>query len=117
MSSAVVCTDLSGEGTLELRDLEVQAPGPGAVRIAVRAASVNFPDVLMVRGQYQARAEPPFVAGTECAGVVTEAGPQAGGLAVGDRVLAVVGTGAFATQAVATPPLQQVHRILAEIGD
>jgi NADPH2:quinone reductase len=77
---------------------------------------VNFPDVLMVRGLYQARAEPPFVAGTECAGVVTEAGPQAGGLAVGDRVLAVVGTGAFATEAVATPPLQQVHRIPAEMS-
>jgi NADPH2:quinone reductase len=115
-ATAVVCTDLGGDGTLELRDWEVAAPGPGAVRIEVRAASVNFPDVLMVRGLYQARAEPPFVAGTECAGVVTEAGPQAGGLAVGDRVLAVVGTGAFATEAVATPPLQQVHRIPAEMS-
>jgi NADPH2:quinone reductase len=114
-ATAVVCTDLGGDGTLELRDWEVAAPGPGAVRIEVRAASVNFPDVLMVRGLYQARAEPPFVAGTECAGVVTEAGPQAG-LAVGDRVLAVVGTGAFATEAVATPPLQQVHRIPAEMS-
>jgi NADPH2:quinone reductase len=115
-ATAVVCTDLGGDGTLELRDWEVAPPGPGAVRIEVRAASVNFPDVLMVRGQYQARAEPPFVAGTECAGVVTEAGPQAGGLAVGDRVLAVVGTGAFATEAVAAPPLQQVHRIPAEMS-
>jgi NADPH2:quinone reductase len=115
-ATAVVCTDLGGDGTLELRDWEVAAPGPGAVRIEVRAASVNFPDVLMVRGLYQARAEPPFVAGTECAGIVTEAGPQAGGLAVGDRVLAVVGTGAFATEAVATPPLQQVHRIPAEMS-
>jgi len=114
-ATAVVCTDLGGDGTLELRDWEVAVPGPGAVRIEVRAASVNFPDVLMVRGLYQARAEPPFVAGTECAGVVTEAGPQAG-LAVGDRVLAVVGTGAFATEAVATPPLQQVHRIPAEMS-
>jgi NADPH2:quinone reductase len=115
-SSAVVCTDLGGEGTLELRDWEVQAPGPGAVRIAVRAASVNFPDVLIVRGRYQARMEPPFVAGTECAGVVTEVGPQASGLAVGDRVLTLVGSGAFATEVVATPPLQQVHRIPEEMS-
>src|ERR1700722_6385378 len=97
MSSAVVCTDLSGEGTLELRDWEVPALGAGAVRIAVRAASVNFPDVLLVRGLYQARMEPPFVAGTECAGVVTEVGPQVSGIAVGDRVLTLVGSGGFAT--------------------
>lgn len=60
--------------------------------------------------------EPPFVAGTECAGVVTEVGSEVGGFAMGDRVLAVVGTGAFATEAVATPPLQQVHRIPAEMS-
>jgi NADPH:quinone reductase len=115
-ATAVVCTDLGGEGMLELRDWEVPAPGPGAVRIEVRAASVNFPDVLMVRGRYQARMEPPFVAGMECAGVVTEVGSEVGGFAVGDRVLAVLGTGAFATEAVATPPLQQVHRIPAEMS-
>jgi NADPH2:quinone reductase len=114
--TAVVCTDLGGEGTLELRDWEVPTPGPGAVRIEVRAASVNFPDVLMVSGRYQMRPEPPFVAGTECAGVITEVGPEVTGLVVGDRVLAVVGTGAFATEVLATPPLQQVHRIPDEMG-
>jgi NADPH2:quinone reductase len=115
MSIAAVCTELGGEGAVELRDWEVPPPGPDAVRIKVRAASVNFPDVLMVRGLYQSRLEPPFVVGTECAGVVTEAGPQAPGLAVGDRVLAVVGAGGFATEVVATPPLQQVHRIPDEM--
>ncbi len=114
--TAVVCTDLGGEGALELRDWEIPAPGPDAVRIEVRAASVNFPDVLMVRGRYQLRPEPPFVAGTECAGVITEVGPEVTALAVGDRVLAVVGTGAFATEVLATPPLQQVHRIPDEMG-
>src|SRR5580704_7444115 len=116
MSSAVVCTDLSGEGTLVLRDWEVPALGAGAVRIAVRAASVNFPDVLIVRGLYQARIEPPFVAGTECAGVITEVGPQVSGIAVGDRVLTLVGSGAFATEVVATPPMQQVHRVPDEMS-
>jgi NADPH:quinone reductase len=115
-TTAAVCTDLAGDGTLELRDWEVPPAGPGTVRIEVRAASVNFPDVLIVRGGYQARLEPPFVAGTECAGVVAEVGSQVSGITVGDRVLAVVGSGAFATQAVATPPLQQVHRIPEEMS-
>jgi NADPH2:quinone reductase len=115
VSIAAVCTDLSGEGALELRDWQVPPLGPGAVRIQVRAASVNFPDVLMVRGLYQSRPQPPFVAGTECAGVITEVGPESAGWAVGDRVLAVLGAGGFATEVMATPPLQQVHRIPDEM--
>jgi NADPH2:quinone reductase len=70
----------------------------------------------MVRGLYQARLEPPFVPGTECAGVITEVGPDVAGFALGDRVLALVGTGGFATEAAATPPVQQVHRIPDEMG-
>jgi len=111
MTTAMVCTELAGEGAMELRDWDLGLLGPGAVHIAVQAASVNFPDVLMSRGLYQAHMEPPFVAGTECAGVITEIGPQVTGLAVGDRVLTVVGAGAFATEVLATPPMQQVHRI------
>jgi NADPH2:quinone reductase len=115
MTIAAVCTELSGESALELREWEVPPPGPGAVRIQVRAASVTFPDVLMIRGLYQARIEPPFVAGTECAGVITEVGAEVTDLAVGDRVLTVVGAGAFATEVVATPPMQQVHTIPDEM--
>jgi NADPH2:quinone reductase len=107
----MVCTELSGEGAMELRDWEVGPLGPGAVRIAVEAASVNFPDVLMARGLYQARMEPPFVAGSECAGTIVEVGVDVTGLAVGDRVLSMVGAGAFATEVRATPPMQQVHRL------
>src|SRR5262245_3974534 len=94
---AVVCTELVGEDALELQHRPRAPLGPKAVRIRVRAASVNYPDVLMIRGQYQARTEPPFVPGTEVAGDVVEVGPEATGLAVGDRVLSVVGVGAFAT--------------------
>ncbi|MBL7502065.1 NADPH:quinone oxidoreductase family protein [Frankia sp. CNm7] len=108
---AVVCTELTGEDALEVRDRPRAPLGPRAVRIAVRAASVNYPDVLMIRGQYQARTEPPFVPGTEAAGDIVEVGAEVTGLAVGDRVLSVVGVGAFATEAVVTPPWQQVHRI------
>src|SRR4051794_212363 len=111
MTTAAVCTELSGEGAIELREWDVPDLGPGALRIAIRAASVNFPDVLMVRGLYQTRMEPPFVAGMECAGIVTEIASDVTEFAVGDRVLAVVGAGAFAGEAVAVPPGQQVHRI------
>ena len=74
MGIAAVCTELTGEGAIEIRDWPVAAPGPGEVRLAVRAASVNYPDVLMTRGLYQHRQEPPFVPGSECSGVVTDVG-------------------------------------------
>ncbi|MDQ1432159.1 MAG: NADPH:quinone reductase [Actinomycetota bacterium] len=110
MTTAAVCTSLSGTDNLALQDWVVRDVGPGDVRLDVRAASVNFPDVLMVRGLYQAKLEPPFVAGSACAGVITDMGPGVRDLAVGDRVIAVTGA-AFATEAVAKPPAQQVHRI------
>lgn len=113
MITAAVCTKL--DGSLEVREWDDPLLGPGAVRIAVRAASVNFPDALMVRGLYQHRSEPPFIAGSECAGVITEVGSEVTGLAVGDRVLAVPGAGAFGTEVAAAPPMQQVHRIPDEM--
>ena len=59
---------------------------PADVRIAVRAASVNFPDTLVIRGEYQYKYDPPFVPGHESSGTLTEVGADVDGLAVGDRV-------------------------------
>jgi NADPH2:quinone reductase len=115
MTLAAVCTELSGEDAIALQTLDAAPLGPAAVRIAVRAASVNFPDVLMIRGLYQFRPEPPFVPGSECAGVITEVGVDVTNFAVGDRVLTICGSGAFATEVVATPPSHQVHRIPDEM--
>jgi NADPH2:quinone reductase len=116
MTTAVVCTELIGETGLELREWPSPASiGVTAVRVAVRAASVNYPDVLMIRGLYQAKFEPPFVPGSECAGVITQIGSDVTDLAVGDRVLTVPGVGGFATEVVASPPHQQVHRIPDEM--
>jgi NADPH:quinone reductase len=111
MTLAAVCTALVGEDGIELRTLDTPTLGPAGVRIAVRAASVNYPDVLMIRGLYQYRPEPPFVPGSECAGVITEVGDDVSGLAVGDRVLTICGSGGFSTEVVATPPSNQLHRI------
>lgn len=110
---AVVCTSLNGEDGLEARD-DWPAPGPlgpAQVRLAVHTASVNFPDVLIIRGLYQMRRDPPFVPGNEAGGVVTEVGVDVDGFAVGDRVLTLTGVNAFAEQLVVNPPMQQLHRI------
>lgn len=110
---AWVATSLDGEDGLRLRDLPSPVCGAAQVRIANHAAALNFPDVLITRGKYQLLLEPPFVPGTECAGVVTEVGSEVTTLAVGERVLTVAGFGAFAEEVVVTPSMQQVHRIPA----
>ncbi len=113
---AAVCTSLTGEDGIEVGEWPDPPCGPAQVRIAVQAASVNFPDTLIVRGLYQYRPDPPFVVGNEAAGVITEVGADARSFAVGDRVLTLTGTGAFAEQLMATPPMQQVHRIPDEMS-
>jgi NADPH2:quinone reductase len=79
---------------------EISAPvrAPGEVLVQVRAASLNYPDLLMTRGEYQFKPEPPFTSGLEFAGEVLEADP-ASGFAPGDRVMGGNKTGAFAERA------------------
>ena len=111
---ALVCTKIGGEEFLEVQDLFPEPCGPKDVRVDVSAASVNFPDRLIIRDLYQLKKEPPFIPGNECAGVVIEVGPEVTDFAVGDRVLALIGTGAFAEDVVVHPPMQ-VHRIPDEM--
>jgi NADPH:quinone reductase len=108
---AWVATTLDGEDGLRIHDLPSPPCGAEQVRIANHAAALNFPDVLITRGQYQLRLEPPFVPGSECAGVVIEVGSDVKNFVVGDRVLTVAGVGAFADEVVVTPSVQQVHLI------
>lgn len=84
---AAICTALGGPGSIAIEWREAGALAPGEVRIAVRAAGLNFPDLLMTYGKYQFLARPPFVPGMEAAGEVVEA---AEGVAFrpGDRVMA-----------------------------
>jgi len=84
--------DLSG---VTLADLPLPVRAPGEVMVQVRAASLNFPDLLMTRGEYQFKPEAPFTSGLEFAGEVLEADP-ASGFAPGDRVMGGNKTGAFA---------------------
>ena len=98
---AAVCTALEGPAALKLQTLEQPPLAANEVRIAVRAAGLNFPDLLMTRGGYQFRPDPPYVPGMEAAGDVLDIGRDVSGIAIGDRVIAPVRLGAFAEQAVA----------------
>jgi NADPH2:quinone reductase len=93
---ALVVTHLSPDlGGVTLADIPAPARKPGEVLVAVRAASLNFPDLLMTRGEYQFKPEAPFTSGLEFAGEVLEADP-ASGLISGDWVMGGNKTGAFA---------------------
>lgn len=97
---AVVCEALGPPDTLRLRRLQGQPLPAGAVRVAIEAAGVNFPDLLTIQGLYQHRPELPFVPGLEAAGVVAEVAPDVSGVRTGDRVIARMRTGAYAEEAV-----------------
>ena len=98
-------SDLSG---VELRDIEAPVRGPGEVLVKVRAVSLNFPDLLMTRGEYQLKPPLPFVLGLEFAGEVLEC-EAASGWAPGDLVYGGRQTGCFAEQvAVPTSALRRV---------
>ncbi len=93
---AVRIHQLTGPSGLVVDEVTDPTAGPGQVVIAVEAAGVNFPDLLITYGKYQFRPTPPFSPGGEAAGVVCEVGAGVTSLAVGDRVAATVLHGAFA---------------------
>ncbi len=93
---AVVCKEYGGPGSLVVEDVEMPEPRQGQVRVAVRAAGVNYVDGLLAYGRYQVKVPPPFVPGSELSGIVDAVGEGVDSVAVGDRVFASLGTGAFA---------------------
>lgn len=97
---AAMCRELGPPEVVRVEDVPAPALGEGQVRIAVEVAAVNFPDVLLVAGRYQIPVEPPFVPGSELAGVVTEVGAGVEHLAVGDVVTGTGLVGAFAEEVV-----------------
>lgn len=99
---AVMCDRVGGPEVLALEEVDDPKVGPGQVLVEVKAATVTFPDLLMLQDLYQVKPPRPFVPGAELAGVVTEVGEGVEGLARGDRVLAKTSasTGAMAELAV-----------------
>jgi NADPH2:quinone reductase len=90
---------LDGPRSVVVEDLDDPVAGEGQVLVDVHAAGVTFPEVLLSRGMYQLKPPPPFVLGSEIAGVVRSA-PSGASVAVGDRVAALSFFGGFAEQAV-----------------
>ncbi|HXZ51530.1 MAG TPA: NADPH:quinone oxidoreductase family protein [Burkholderiales bacterium] len=95
---AVLCKQFGPPETLVLEDLPSPRPGPGEVVVSVKAASVNFPDVLVIQNKYQVKATPPFTPGSEFAGVVKEVGAGVTQVKPGDRVLGAGSSGGFAEE-------------------
>ncbi|QPF74465.1 NADPH:quinone oxidoreductase family protein [Roseateles sp. DAIF2] len=97
---AWLCENPVGVEALSWKALPTPEPGPGQIRVAIRAASLNFPDLLIVQGKYQIKPPTPFVPGAEFAGVVEAVGDGVSHLRPGDAVAAFAGTGGFASHAV-----------------
>lgn len=102
MPRVVVCRELGPPETLKLEQFESVSLAPGQVRVAIHAAGINFPDILMAAGQYQLKPPLPFTPGVEAAGEVVEvAGVDA--VRVGDRVIVKARHGCYADEMVVTP--------------
>ena len=97
---AWICNELSGPDALTWQDAPTPEPGPGEVRVAIKAASLNFPDLLIVQGKYQMKPPLPFVPGAEFAGVVEAVGDGVKHLSVGSHVAGFGGTGGFGTHTI-----------------
>jgi len=98
---ALQCIEYGPPEKLVIRDLPVPEPGRGEVRIRMQAAGVNFPDVLIIQNLYQFKPPLPFSPGGEAAGIVEAVGEGVTAFAPGDRVIAMIGHGAFQEQFVA----------------
>ncbi len=95
---AVICNAFGPIDRLVLEQRPDPVAGPGELLVEIHAAGVNFPDGLMVRGEYQVKPPRPFTPGSEVAGIVRQIGEGVTGFAAGDRVVGLCGVGGFAEQ-------------------
>jgi len=98
--TAMLVSELGGIDQLAAATVDVPEPGPSQIRVAMRAAGVNFPDVLMIAGNYQLRPDLPFAPGFEVAGEVSAVGAEVSSVVVGQRVVATPWFGAYAEEVV-----------------
>jgi NADPH:quinone reductase len=98
---AAVLREFGPPANLRIEELAPPSPGRGEVAIAVEASGVNFPDLLVVSGQYQVLPPLPFSPGKEAAGRVLAVGPDVASLQPGDRVMAQLEYGGYSEQIVA----------------
>jgi len=95
---AVLCKQFGPPESLVMEELPSPTAGPGEVVVSVKAASLNFPDVLIIQNKYQFKPPLPFSPGSEMSGLVKEVGEGVKGFKPGDRVIAFTTYGAFAEE-------------------
>src|SRR5436309_6662727 len=100
---AAICRAYGTPDVVTVEELPPPDLSAGQVRVQVAAAAVNFPDVLLVADKYQMSVPPPFVPGSEFAGVVEDIGSGVTAVSEGDRVFGTALVGAFATEIVVAP--------------
>ena len=98
---AWLCENPVGIDALTWKELPTPVPGKGEVLVEIKAASLNFPDILIVQNKYQFKPDLPFVPGSEYAGLVTALGEGVTHLKVGQSVACLAGTGGFGTHTLA----------------
>ena len=98
---AVLCKQWGPPESLVVEEIPAREPGPGEVRVRVRAAAVNFPDVLIIQKKYQMQPALPFTPGSEAAGEVISVGAGVTHVKPGDAVMAYTGIGCFAEETLA----------------
>jgi NADPH2:quinone reductase len=102
---AWLCENPIGVDALTWKELPTPHPGPGEVLVEIKAASLNFPDLLIVQNKYQMKPPLPFVPGSEYAGIVRVVGEGVTHLQVGQHIACLSGTGGFATHTIAPAAL------------
>jgi NADPH2:quinone reductase len=111
LMKAVLCKQYGPPESLVIEELASPVPGPGEVVVSVKAASVNFPDFLIIQNKYQFKPPLPFSPGSELSGVVKQVGAGVSNVRPGDRVIAFTTYGAFAeevkTEALRLLPLPE----------
>ncbi len=95
---AIVCKEFTSFKDLQLLDMPAPEAKAGQVVVDVKAAGLNFPDLLLIAGKYQMKPDTPFVPGSECSGVISAVGDGVENWKVGDRVIAYTMLGAMAEQ-------------------
>ena len=102
---ALVCNEYGPPEKLLIEEHPDPVPGAGEVLVDIRAAGINFPDVLVIAGTYQVKIPPPFVPGNEAAGIVEAVGEGVTRVEQGDRVIVTPQGGGFAEKCVAPEKL------------
>jgi NADPH2:quinone reductase len=98
---ALVCKEYGPPESMVIEERNDPVPGDGQILVDIKAAGINFPDVLSIAGKYQVKTPTPFVPGNEAAGIVSAVSPGVTQYAVGDKIIINTMGGAFAEKCVA----------------